>query len=117
MKTFEDVIEAHRVATGSLRVNVTLGPESKPEALEAELAKLRYVVSKYKSFTPLEREQAKNKNLTDIIIKISRLSPGNFSDNPALREYATAIADLTDFYFSVNLKDDIEWMQAQRDKS
>jgi hypothetical protein len=52
-KTFDDVIENHRVAVGADSFRVTLAPGATPDGLEQELAKLRESTGYYYSFSEL----------------------------------------------------------------
>lgn len=106
-KTFDDVIEAHRLAVGAKKVHVTLGPEATPDGLEASLARSRQEAAVFGSFPIEERQLAFIARLRGTIRKIDRL---------ARHENYKGILRLTDMIVDVDMVEDLRHMAAAREK-
>ncbi|WP_411839671.1 hypothetical protein [Paracoccus sp. ME4] len=106
-KTFEDVIEAHRLAVGARKVHVTLGPEATPERLEECLAKARHHAAVFGSFRLEERQAAFIARLRKTLRKIDRLA--------RTQDYG-GILVLTDMIVDVDQAQDLRHMAAAREK-
>lgn len=117
-RSFDDVIEAHRLKIGGSKVRVSIGPDATPDGLAAELEKIRLKSAAYASFTELEREQAKVIRLRRTLSRVCRLTtmPLEGISLEETRGRMSEIFALTDIVADVDLEEDIEWMTAQREK-
>ena len=78
--TIKEVIEAHRKKIGATEINVTLEPGATPEGLKDALDLHETKIAAYRSFTELEKEQAKTTNLRNSMREI-------MSDLSEIRKY------------------------------
>jgi hypothetical protein len=117
-RSFEDVIEAHRLKISASKVRVSIGSDATPDGLAAELEKLRLKIAAYASFTELEREQAKVHRLRAVLSRISALTTTPF-DGVSMEETQKRMSEifgLSDMPPDIDLEEDIAWMTAQREK-
>lgn len=116
-KTFEDVIEKHRLLRGASQLRVTLGPGATPDTLDEELHKLNIKTDEYGSYTDLERTQAQVARQRAIFARICTLTrTPEGADVDVLSEKLSQIFLAADFIPDVDIEEDIAFMQAQREK-
>lgn len=106
-KTFESIIEAHRVAVGAEKVHVTLGPDATPEGVEAGFAKLRQEAAAFEGFPVEERQLAFIARLRGTLRKI---------DGLAHEKDFEGIVRLTDMIVDVDMVEDLRYLAAEREK-
>ena len=117
-KTFDDVIENHRVATGADNVRVSLAPGATPDGLENELKRLRAKNRYYDSFSELERERAKVARLHDKLRKVAQHCARPLDASKAdLESCLSKVFTEADLIFQVDLEGDVAWMERQREKA
>lgn len=117
-KTFDDVIENHRVATGADSVRVSLAPGATPDGLEKELKRLREKTGYYYGFSDLERERAKVARLRARLRQVTSLCARPLDASKAdLEDRLNKIFSETDFVSHVDLEVDVAWMEKQREKA
>lgn len=106
-KTFEDVIEAHRLAVGAGSVHVTLGPEATPEKLEESFARVRKDAAAYNAFSVEERQEAFIARLRGTLGKIDHLARQKDHDG---------ILRLTDMIVDADFVEDTRFLAKAREK-
>ena len=117
-KTFDDVIENHRVAVGADSFRVTLAPGATPDGLEKELAQLRKKNSYYNSFSELERERAKVARLRNQLRRVAKHCARPLDASKAdLETCLNKVFFEADLIWHVDLERDVAWMEEQREKA
>jgi len=117
-KTFDDVIENHRVAVGADSLRVTLAPGATPDGLEKELAQLRKKNSYYNSFSELERERAKVARLRNQLRRVAKHCARPLDASKAdLETCLNKVFFEADLIFHVSLDQDVGWMESEREKA
>ncbi len=117
-KTFDDVIENHRVAVGADNVRVSLAPGATPDELEKELVRLREKTGYYTSFSELERERAKVARLRAKLRRVARHCARPLDASKAdLEACLSKVFNEADLIFHVDLDGDLVWMEEQREKA
>lgn len=79
-KTYDEVIEEHRLEVGAKAVHISLGPEATPEKLRDELSKQRDIFREWDAFPELLRAQAEMAQLKARLRRLGKLSQIHIND-------------------------------------
>lgn len=112
-KTFEQVIEEHRIRVGAIRVHVDYDPTTTPEDLETVLLAQEASRLRWKSIPETIRLKSQIARLRDLITQISRLGQRDhktfMEETEEMREIRSKINRLTDLIPDVDEGVDMEW--------